>query len=66
MRHDGAIHAFDLLGRPALEREVVLRSQVQGGRTATNYLVHAPWLRGAGGWLQVWRRMGATETSRGV
>ncbi|CAD6338801.1 unnamed protein product [Miscanthus lutarioriparius] len=61
MRHDGAIHAFDLLGRPALEREVVLRSQVQGGRTATNYLVHAPWLRGASGWLQVWRRMGATE-----
>ena len=63
MRHDGAIHAFDLHGRPELEREVVLRPQVQGGKTTTNYLVHAPWLRGGAGgsWLQVWRKMGASK-----
>ncbi|CAN6200832.1 unnamed protein product [Urochloa humidicola] len=53
MRHDGAIHAFDLRGRPAVEREVVLRPQIPVVRQrTTNYLLHAPWL---GCWLQVWR-----------
>ncbi|CAN6177186.1 unnamed protein product [Urochloa humidicola] len=59
MRNDGAIHAFDLRGRPALEREVVLRPQIPEVRQrTTNYLLHAPWL---GCWLQVWRSMDAVE-----
>ncbi|KAK3134273.1 hypothetical protein QOZ80_6AG0547120 [Eleusine coracana subsp. coracana] len=54
MRYDGAIHAFDLHGRPALERQVILRPQVKVTYRSTNYLIHAPWLNC---WLQVWRKM---------
>ncbi|KAK3130993.1 hypothetical protein QOZ80_6BG0500670 [Eleusine coracana subsp. coracana] len=50
-----AIHAFDLRGRPAPERQVVLRPQQDGvWKRTTNYLIHAPWLSC---WLQVWRTM---------
>ncbi|KAL6873376.1 hypothetical protein ACP4OV_013458 [Aristida adscensionis] len=62
MRHDGAIHAFDLHGEPALVREIVLRCPQLPVkyRETTNYLVHAPWL---GGWLQVWRTMDSTDNA---
>ncbi|KAL6603709.1 hypothetical protein ACP70R_044070 [Stipagrostis hirtigluma subsp. patula] len=59
MRYDGAIHAFDLHGRPALERKVILRPQLlEVMYRTTNYLLHAPWL---GGWIQVWRSMHSTN-----
>ncbi|TVU08414.1 hypothetical protein EJB05_41818, partial [Eragrostis curvula] len=58
MRHDGAIHAFDLHGRRPLEREVVLCPQVVVRYTSTNYLLRAPWLSC---WLQVWRSMECTD-----
>ncbi|KAL6873379.1 hypothetical protein ACP4OV_013461 [Aristida adscensionis] len=58
MRNDGAIHAFDLHGQPALERKVILRPQLEVEYGTTNYLLHAPWL---GGWLQVWRSMGSKD-----
>ncbi|KAL6603104.1 hypothetical protein ACP70R_043465 [Stipagrostis hirtigluma subsp. patula] len=59
MRYDGAVHAFDLHGRPELEREVILRPQLLEVRyRTTNYLLHAPWL---GGWIQVWRTMDSTD-----
>ncbi|WVZ79106.1 hypothetical protein U9M48_026724 [Paspalum notatum var. saurae] len=62
LHYNGAIHAFDLHGCPALEREVVLHPQVHQVTTRiTKYLVHAPWL---GCWLQVWRNMELIDPTR--